>query len=123
MRYVLLFLVFLSCGVNEELEDTDKARFEGSWWELDCSFGECPFCFGLSLEEDEVYTWYPNHGLYQQGYWTFEEPNVYIWEDGEQSYDVKIVEHGDCFKLHMGLLVEEVCECTLLPEGFRDPLL
>jgi len=121
MRYSLLFLCFSGC-ITEELTESQRVEFQDVWWELNCSYEDCPLCFGLSTETNEVYTWYPGYGLFQQGSWTFEEPNLYTWEESGSLYGVRVVENGDCFDLHMGLRKEVACRCDLLPKNFIDPL-
>lgn len=117
MKY--LFLLLVCCSVNKELTTKERVRFEETWWQVDCRYADCPFCFKLSLEESEVFVWYSDDGFYEEGYWSFEEPNTYVWDDGEDVHRIKVVKDDNCFKLHMGIFTEEACKCNLLPKDFE----
>lgn len=102
MFLLLQILFILSCHNEEPMSEYSRDRFEGQWWELQ----SYPIC--IMMHESGDFLTYEEH-IISQGYWEFQEPNLYLIDD-EEFY---VTQNEGCWDIEYAFMSGIVCECSL----------
>jgi len=109
---VFLLLLLISCRAEWYFADFPRDRFENVWWEI--MEEEPPTCFNIH-ENRDLLTY--NGNIYNEGVWTFSDPNIYEIEDEPYKFKVQsdLQANGEeCWKINVSTLNILACECSIL---------